>query len=1282
MKNYIYIIIALLLAQVVIAQTPTTITKENTYTVTGTETLTATHSITLKPNTWIQSGSTFVAQIIEPTTATDPYTAITLTDENYVFTRSFQTAMTSFNAGTAKEGDVIEQIGYFDGLGRPMQTIGIKSAPDKKDILTHMEYDAYGRQDMDWLPYHEATGSVGAYRGDKATATQQYYQTNYAADFTGVTNTADITAYAQKRLETSPLSRVLEQGAPGEDWKVIANSNGDHTIKFEYASNTGSEIKQFRVTLATDYTPTLEIRSDNNGFYDADELYKTIIKDENWTTSDGTNHTTEEFKDKQGRLILKRTYGQSDTNMDGDTDDPGESNVTHDTYYVYDDYGNLSYVLPPKMSTANTTSANISTLRGQLNELGYQYIYDYRNRLVEKRIPGKDWEYVVYDDLDRPVLTQDANLRAANKWLFTKYDIFGRVVYTGVHASTSQTRAAMQSHVDTTNDLATELYESKVTSGTGHDNSYYTNNNFPNSNIELLTVNYYDNYYFDKDGLSLPSTADGQTVINYNDSNTILTKGLATGTRVKVLDTSNWITTLTGYDAKGRAIYAVSSNDYLNTTDVVISTLDFAGKVDKTTTTHDKTGHTTITTIDNFVYDHEGRLLRQKQIINSEAQETIVDNTYDDLGQLETKGVGGKSSVANRLQDVDYSYNVRGWLKDINNVSSLGSDLFAFRIKYNGSGSGTPLFNGNISETVWKTNNTDNSTKAYTYSYDALNRLVEAIDYTSKYNLKDVAYDKNGNITALLRKGHIVANPNINTPSDFGNMDNLTYTYDTGNKLKSVDDNFASDTYGFKDGVDIAVEYTYDANGNMIKDLNKGIEGPGGTDGILYNHLNLPVEVRFGSTNKIEYIYDATGVKLEKKVIESGKSNVYTFYAGNFVYGRTGDTGNGSLKFFNHAEGYVDTSNGYDYVYQYKDHLGNVRLSYQDIDNSDSVGSSEILEENNYYPFGLKHQGYNTNATSHIALNYKYNGVEFEEALGLDWYEMDVRGYDPAIARFNSIDPVEHHGLSPFNAFDNNPIFWADPSGADAWTYIGGGVYKNKRTSEETTDWQRAVGNTEGSNNSKGSEEKSPDDIIIRAYNPRTDYYETVAVIETKHYDVVFDVDLPIGEYNPITDTATNPKVISGFDKYVFLFGKPDAIKLTVTGDFAIGGGGGGAFDVVGFLNGPDSGSMFTYVPDDQSDLNFGFGAGVSMEAGFVYSNLDLRKFNKHTLEGYEMNASGSFGYWAASLFWGLRSSGNGYRPGKGPYHGFTFGVGYGTPAVMGTISKTKLYRESPALKN
>ena len=904
-----------------------------------------------------------------------------LSDENYVRSIVPQIEVSSLSQ-LAEYKQALQNVTYFDGLGRPMQSIAMKqSGVTQKDIITHIDYDGFGRQDKDYLPYvPSVTGSDGTYRTDALSATSTFYNT---ANYENTTN-----PYSQKDLEPSPLNRVLQQAAPGYDWRL----GGGHEIKFDYLTNGSSEVKLFGVALAfssNTYTPTLTGGTTN---YAAGELNKTVTKDENWTS--GNDHTTEEFKDKQDRVVLKRTYN-------------GGATATYDTYYVYDDYGNLTYVLPPKMEGS---TASVATITSQLNELGYQYKYDTRNRLVEKRIPGKDWEYIVYDNLDRPVLTQDANLRAQNKWLFTKYDVLGRVAYTGLFTLNSS-RTSLQTTFNSK--TALQNYETKVTSGTGYDGTYYNNANYPNTNIEVLTVNYYDDYNFDLAGTFNPNT--NNTLI-YGIYPTTRTKGLATGTRVKVLTTSNWITTVNYYDEKAKPIRTYSYNDFLKTTDVISNKLDFVGKVDETTTLHTNTQDNitnTITTVDNFTYDAAGRLIKQTQTIGGHT-ETIAVNNYDELGQLQSKKVGNTETTP--LQTVNYTYNIRGWLKQINNPASLGTDLFGFKIGYN-EGS-NPLYNGNIALTQWKTANTDNSLKTYNYTYDALNRITSGIDNTNNYSLSTIGYDKNGNITNLTRRGQTNSGATA-----FGNMDILAYTYQSNsNKLIKVLDT-GNTTFGFKDGANTTTEYTYDANGNMLKDLNKGM-----TSNILYNHLNLPTQVTF-ATGNITYIYDATGVKLQKKVTESGQQDIITKYAGNYVYQKTG-TATEVLQFFNTAEGYAEptissgTVSKWNYVYQYKDHLGNIRLSYKNIGTT-SNPSLQIVEENNYYPFGLKHKGYNNVVTStNIAQKYKtYQGQELTDELGYNMLEFKYRHYDSAIARFVVVDPLteKYNTWSPY-VFSGNRV--------------------------------------------------------------------------------------------------------------------------------------------------------------------------------------------------------------------------------------------------------------------
>lgn len=103
---------------------------------------------------------------------------------------------------------------------------------------------------------------------------------------------------------------------------------------------------------------------------------------------------------------------------------------------------------------------------------------------------------------------------------------------------------------------------------------------------------------------------------------------------------------------------------------------------------------------------------------------------------------------------------------------------------------------------------------------------------------------------------------------------------------------------------------------------------------------------------------------------------------------------NNILQFFNHAEGYVTPViasgsaeiSSFNYIYQYKDHLGNIRLSYTDANNNGTITQNEIIEGNNYYPFGGSHKGYN-NVVNGTENKYQtFQGQELNEELGLNWF--------------------------------------------------------------------------------------------------------------------------------------------------------------------------------------------------------------------------------------------------------------------------------------------------------
>ncbi len=928
-------------------------------------------------------------------------------DQNYMMAVRAQEPFATVNElETAPQEQKIYNITYYDGLGRPMQQTGINASPNSKDIITHIGYDGYGRQARHYLPYRDNLGVTGSYREvDVNQHINTYYKNKYADDFPGITDMNQINAYSESIFEPSPLNRVREQGAPGKAWKADPNSDTDHTIKFDWGTNVANEVVYFKVHFA-DATNTEAPSLEKVEFYNPGELQVSITKDENWQPGQThpNDHTTREYKDKLGRVVLKRTYNE------------GEE---HDTYYVYDGYGNLTYVLPPKVTTTDGVSDT------ELSELCYQYRYDYRNRLIEKKIPGKGWEYIVYNTLDQPVFTQDANQRKVNsgkakdEWLFTKYDAFGRVAYTGIIQNDSS-RAAIQGSANNT--TVYRQYETKQ--GTANTIAgttiFYSNDAVPRVITEIYTINYYDDYTFlgtsPVPQLANPGMAYGESISNKTTS-------LATGSKVKVLGTDQWITTVMYYDKKARPICTATVNDYLGTSDITETKLDFLGKVLETTTKHNKIGQEEIVTVDKFTYDHMGRLLTQTQKINNQAEEMIVDNTYDELGQLQSKTVGGG------LQDINYTYNIRGWLRGINDVGTLGDDLFAFGLNYNNPTENLgseALYNGNISETVWKTAN-DNIKRAYGYRYDALNRLVSAKGYDDSFSVPFIKYDHMGNITDLRRYGieGDLSNGDVDFPGLGGAVqsyvDDLIYEYNEGNKLMAVYE-FGQLEEGFTaPQLSIGEQYSYDANGNMITDTNKGITS------ITYNHLNLPETVSISNSEgsgTISYIYDATGAKL-KKIAPSGGSLIETEYAGNYVYK------SGNLEFFNHPEGIIEKeADGYKYVYQFKDHLDNVRLSYKDKNKDGTITQDEIVQEKNYYPFGLTHKGYNDvlRGRNHT---YGFGNKEEQDEIGLGWIDITARNYDPALGRWMNLDPLaeQMRRHSPYNYAFDNPVYYIDPDG-------------------------------------------------------------------------------------------------------------------------------------------------------------------------------------------------------------------------------------------------------------
>jgi len=266
-------------------------------------------------------------------------------------------------------------------------------------------------------------------------------------------------------------------------------------------------------------------------------------------------------------------------------------------------------------------------------------------------------------------------------------------------------------------------------------------------------------------------------------------------------------------------------------------------------------------------------------------------------------------------------------------------------------------------------------------------------------------------------------------------IDNLGYRYGAGsNRLLAVNDASGSPE-GFSDGTNSGDDFAYDASGNMTSDKNKNITS------IAYNHLNLPVRIVFGGdlNTRVDYVYDALGAKLQKTFVQYNPVGDHSIVLTSVTDYLGFQYKDGVLQFFPTSEGYVSHTKGsYSYVYNYTDHLGNVRMSYAK--NPARPSELKVIEENHYYPFGLKHQNYNSEEflfdkkDSNLQLRapvggqilpyqYKFQGQERQDELGLNWDSFKWRNYDYAIGRFMNIDPLaeDYTHNSPY-AFAENKV--------------------------------------------------------------------------------------------------------------------------------------------------------------------------------------------------------------------------------------------------------------------
>jgi RHS repeat-associated protein len=899
------------------------------------------------------------------------------------------------------DGQKIDVIQYFDGLGRLIQTNTYHASPTYKDNVLHTEYDSLGRQVFDYLPF--PNNANGAFLADAGDLTMNYYSNPGDA-------TIPSTAYpfGEKQFDDSPLNRVMKQGFPDTSWQL----NG-HPQEFQYQSNsTYDAVRLFEYNESTHQFST-------NSYFNENSLFVEATYDENGNLS-------KIFKDKSGNVTLK------ESNLSG---------TLLRTYYIYNVHNNLAVVIQPEGSSLLTSSFTSSSQF--IDRWCFTYSYDDRNRLIEKHIPGMAKPVcMVYDSLDQLVLTQDGNLNSSDlychQWYFTKYDVHGRPVLEGLYRNRADTtREDIQQTADAY--ISQHSYYETRSSTQYSTRQGYTNDAFPPiDSCEILKVYYYDDYDFNYNGQPDYSY---RAFANFGDQDTLSKpKGMLTGTKTKILIEQilqdPYLFTVNFYDSTSRVVQQQSRN-HSGHFDTLTTKYNFIGDAILTRFSHASTCEYHVL-YDSLIYDHMRRLKEVHEKIDRQAWIQVSALNYNELGQLIEKNLH-KTGTSTYLQSLDYSYNARGWLTGIN-LRSNGNDtrdLYFQQLLYDKAVStleSSPQYNGNISTDIWW-HYGNSSHKGYGYTYDNNNRLTKAIygystsnNWTKNnyYSLPFLEYDKNGNITRLRRNTLLGGTYNI--------MDDLYYYYE-GNQMTYVDD-YVATYYGFQDNGHYHSsgnqEYIYDNNGNLTKDLNKGITS------IIYNNLNLPVKIEFENSKKITYLYDANGTKLRKCYYEDGNLMETTDYYGMFVckddhidYILTSE---GRLKYNDHNFQFYEE-------YFIKDHLGNVR----DVITTDPAYTNNNTQITDYYPFGLEIPVSGTSDNQ-----YKYNGKEYQDEAKLNWLDYGARFYDPVIGRWHAVDPLaeKHFEYTPFAYVFNNPILLIDPFGLDSTYYNEAGTQLYQTTGD------------------------------------------------------------------------------------------------------------------------------------------------------------------------------------------------------------------------------------------
>jgi RHS repeat-associated protein len=835
------------------------------------------------------------------------------------------------------------------------------------DVVQFSVYDNYGTQSESYLPY-TTTSQSGKYKTTPATEQGQYYLANYneaavysrtvvSFDGSPLNRVKTIKEPGEKWAQSAGKRVSYDMNDAAEDVKIfradyaknippsIFGSYGENDLyKVIYTDENNAKVIEYTNHIGQLVLKKVQLddvpSAAHSGWictyfvYDdfgrlRYQLQPEAVKylDNNSWSFAGTNGTQvlkelcfQYFYDEKGRMVWKKAPGAEPLSMIYDSRDrvvftqdgnQAAQSPAEWTAILYDEldrpiittlYHTTKTIaqLQSDIDNATTSTASIANPSQAITDL----VVDARDQSITRYAAQNSIDFVSNGDVGFESVTND--------------EFVAEIDAAAVTAGYSTAVSTMGSPVS-----SADLNNPSV--------------------CTIIKYQFYDDYNFS--GVKSFDNAFNNTTAYSNSVTDIIpiekskrTLSFPTGSMTRVLGSNTFLSSTTYYDEKGRPIQNLEDN-LKSGVDVATIQYHFDGRVMSTDTKHTAvgTGFSNYSILSKYLFDKAGRVTSIQKKFGTNAFKTISTYDYDDVGRVKTKHLdpGYTANGGSELESLTYSFNIHNQITGINKDYALKTGSYSrwnhFFGMYLGFDNKDGLFtkqqlNGQVTGIIWNTQGDDVERK-YNYTYDNAGRLINA-DYKEQFTPGDVwsntvmdfsvsgytgkiTYDLNGNLVSMSHKGVL---PGIAPIT----VDDLRYSYTSPsltytNKLQSVTDQMSNtDKNGlfgdFKRGnTTTNPDYVYDANGNVVIDLNKNakeLNSQVGSNGIHYNFLDKPDEIRIAGKGTIKIVYSGDGEKLQRIFTPETGVATTTTYINQFVYQSSGNSGD-QLSYIQFEEGRI-----------------------------------------------------------------------------------------------------------------------------------------------------------------------------------------------------------------------------------------------------------------------------------------------------------------------------------------------------------------------------------------